>query len=192
MSKFSFEPTNIADVWLVTAQRHSDPRGEFMETYERDAFRSAGIVADFVQDNQSMSTRRGTIRGLHFQTDPAAQAKLVRVLQGEIFDVAVDLRDDSPTYGHWCGAELSADNGRALFVPRGFAHGFCTRADDTIVAYKVDAPYSKGHEGGIVWNDVTISVDWPVNDRDVLLSERDRALPNFDPRGNDSKKMSDA
>jgi dTDP-4-dehydrorhamnose 3,5-epimerase len=192
MSNFTFEPTNIAEVLLVTARRHGDDRGDFMETYEREAFRQGGILAEFMQDNQSMSKRRGTIRGLHFQAGPAAQAKFVRVMQGAIFDVAVDLRQDSQTYGHWCGAELSSDNGCALFVPRGFAHGFCTLADDTIVAYKVDAPYSKAHEGGIAWNDATIGIDWPVDDSAAILSERDRALPGFDPNISDSERTTDA
>jgi dTDP-4-dehydrorhamnose 3,5-epimerase len=192
MSNFSFEPTNIAEVLLVRARRHSDDRGDFMETYEREAFRQGGILTEFMQDNQSMSKRRGTIRGLHFQSGPVAQAKLVRVMQGAIFDVAVDLRQGSPTFGHWCGAELSSDNGCALFVPRGFAHGFCTLADDTIVAYKVDAPYSKAHEGGIAWNDATIGIDWPVDDGAALLSERDRALPGFDPSGSDMERTTNA
>ena len=192
MSNFSFEPTKISEVLLVTARRHGDHRGDFMETYERQAFRRAGILAEFMQDNQSMSRQRGTVRGLHFQVGPAAQAKLVRVLHGAVFDVAVDLRQGSPTYGVWCGAELSADDGCMMFVPRGFAHGFCTLADDTVVAYKVDAPYSKSHEGGIAWNDATIGIDWPVDESTAYLSERDRSLPGFDPKGCDSKSMTDA
>lgn len=179
MPNFVFEPMTIADVILVVPRRHGDDRGYLMETYELAAFQTAGIDAVFVQDNQSLSRRRGTVRGLHFQAGLAAQAKLIRVVRGAVLDVAVDLRPDSPTFGRWCGAELSADDGRQMFVPRRFAHGFCTLADDTIVAYKVDAPYSPAHEAGIVWNDPAIAVAWPVDDRAAILSERDRALPGF-------------
>lgn len=180
MSNFSFQPMSIADVVLIAPRVHGDERGYLMETYEHEAFRSAGIAAAFVQDNQSQSKRCGTIRGLHFQREPAAQAKLIRVIRGAILDVGVDLRPNSPTYGRWCSAELSSDDGREMFLPRGFAHGFCTLADDTVVAYKVDAAYSKAHEGGIVWNDPRIGINWPVDDRDAILSDRDRALPEFD------------
>jgi dTDP-4-dehydrorhamnose 3,5-epimerase len=180
MSNFSFRPMAIADVLLVTPRRHADDRGYLSETYEREAFRAAGIAAVFVQDNESRSNRRGTVRGLHFQRGDAAQAKLVRVISGAIFDVAVDLRPDSASYGRWCGAELSSTDGRAMFVPRGFAHGFCTLADDTVVAYKMDAVHSKPDEGGIVWNDPTIGIDWPVDAGEAILSDRDRSLPAFD------------
>jgi dTDP-4-dehydrorhamnose 3,5-epimerase len=179
MSNFSFEPMAIADVVLITPRRYEDHRGHLAETYEREAFRSAGISAVFVQDNESQSRRRGTVRGLHFQREPMAQAKLVRVLRGAIFDVAVDLRPNSPSFGRWCGAELTADNGRAMFVPRGFAHGFCTLADDTMVVYKVDAGYSRAHEGGIRWNDPAIGIDWPIGAGEAILSDRDRGLPEL-------------
>lgn len=179
MSNFSFESMRIAGVVLISPQRHGDHRGYLMETYEREALRDAGILADFVQDNQSFSTRRGTVRGLHYQAEPAAQAKLVRVLTGAVYDVAVDLRIDSPTYGQWCGAELTAEDGRALFVPRGFAHGFCTLVDDTAVAYKLDAAYAKAHERGIAWNDAALAIDWPVGEHEAILSDRDRALPEL-------------
>jgi dTDP-4-dehydrorhamnose 3,5-epimerase len=179
MSNFSFQPMAIADVVLITSRRYEDHRGHLSETYGQEAFRAAGISAAFVQDNESYSRRRGTVRGLHFQRDPMAQAKLVRVVRGAIFDVAVDLRPKSPGFGRWCAAELSSDNGRAMFVPRGFAHGFCALADDTLVAYKVDAAYAKGAEGGIIWNDPTIGIDWPVGTADAILSDRDRSLPEF-------------
>jgi dTDP-4-dehydrorhamnose 3,5-epimerase len=179
MSNFSFQPMTIADVVLITPRRHQDHRGHLAETYEQEAFRSAGISAVFVQDNESYSRRRGTVRGLHFQREPTAQAKLVRVTRGAIFDVAVDLRPNSPTFGRWCAAELSSDNGRAMFVPRGFAHGFCTLADDTLVAYKVDAAYARAAEGGIIWNDPAIGIDWPIGAAEAILSDRDRGLPEL-------------
>lgn len=179
MSRFSFESTTIADVVLITPRRYEDARGHLIETYEREAFFSAGIRAAFIQDNRSLSSRRGTVRGLHYQADPAAQAKLVSVPSGAVFDVAVDLRRGSPSYGRWFGTELSVDNGRLLFVPRGCAHGFCTLADDTVVSYKLDAAYSPAHEYGIAWNDPEIGIDWPIDAQGAILSDRDRALPGF-------------
>jgi dTDP-4-dehydrorhamnose 3,5-epimerase len=180
MSNFSFQPMAIAGVVLITPRRYEDHRGYLAETHGQEAFRAAGISATFVQDNESYSRRRGTVRGLHFQRDPMAQAKLVRAIRGAIFDVAVDLRPSSPSFGRWCAAELSSDNGRAMFVPRGFAHGFCTLADDTLVAYKVDAAYARAAEGGICWNDPAIGIDWPVGTAEAILSDRDRALPRID------------
>jgi dTDP-4-dehydrorhamnose 3,5-epimerase len=180
MANFSFQPMAIADVVLIASRRYEDHRGHLSETYEQEVFRAAGISAVFVQDNESYSRRRGTIRGLHVQREPMAQAKLVRVIRGAIFDVAVDLRPISPSLGRWCAAELSSENGRAMYVPRGFAHGFCTLADDTVVAYKVDAAYAKAAEGGIRWNDPAIGIDWPVGAAEAILSDRDRALPEFE------------
>ncbi len=180
MSNFSFQPMAIADVVLIASGRYEDHRGHLSETYEQEAFRAAGISAVFVQDNESCSRRRGTIRGLHFQRAPMAQAKLVRVIRGAIFDVAVDLRPDSPSFRRWCSAELSSENGRAMFIPRGFAHGFCTLTEDTLVAYKVDAAYAKAAEGGIRWNDPAIGIDWPVGTAEAILSDRDRDLPEFE------------
>jgi dTDP-4-dehydrorhamnose 3,5-epimerase len=180
MSNFSFQPMAIADVVLIASRRYEDHRGHLSETYEQEAFRAAGISAVFVQDNESYSRRRGTIRGLHFQREPMAQAKLVRVTRGAIFDVALDLRPNAPSFGRWCAAELSSDNGREMYVPRGFAHGFCTLAEDTLVAYKVDAAYAKAAEGGIRWNDPAIGIDWPVGAAEAILSDRDRDLPEFD------------
>jgi dTDP-4-dehydrorhamnose 3,5-epimerase len=132
-----------------------------------------------VQDNQAYSAQSGTIRGLHFQAPPHAQAKLVRVLRGAVYDAAVDLRRGSPTYGTWCGARLTADGGEQIFVPRGFAHGYCTLEPDTIVAYKVDGYYAPQSEAGLIWNDPAIRVDWSVSAQSVLVSEKDAKLPSL-------------
>ena len=131
----------------------------------------------FVQDNQSLSRHRGTIRGLHFQLAPQPQAKLVRVLAGSVFDVAVDLRAGSASYGRWCGADLTAEGGEQLFIPVGFAHAFCTLEPETVVAYKVDGFYDKGAEGGVRWDDPDIAVRWPVDD--ILVSDKDAILPRL-------------
>ncbi len=179
MSKFSVSPLPIADVLLVKTRKFADPRGFFMETFSRRDFRAIGIDVEFVQDNQSLSVRRGTIRGLHFQIPPHAQAKLVRVLKGEIFDVAVDLRRDSPTFAKWCAATLTAEGGEQLFVPRGFAHAFLTLVPDTEVAYKVDDYYSPDCDAGILWNDTQIAIDWPISAADVVVSEKDAKLPRL-------------
>ena len=164
---------------LLRPRRFSDARGYFSETYNETAFRQAGIAARFVQDNQSYSAQRGTIRGLHFQLPPAAQAKLVRVLQGSVYDVAVDLRVGSPTYGRWVGETLTADGGEQLFVPRGFAHAFCTLQPDTIVAYKVDEFYAPASDSGLIWNDPTLAIRWPVAPDEVVLSDKDLKLGRF-------------
>lgn len=172
---------DIAGVWLITLQRHTDQRGSFTETYSTRAFAELGIDCVFVQDNQSHSRRPGTIRGLHFQRPPMAQAKLVRVLRGRIFDVCIDLRRSSPSFGRHASAELSADAGNQIFVPGGFAHGFCTMEPETEVAYKVDANYAPDHEGGIAWDDRTLAIDWPVAAAEAIVSPKDAALPPFDP-----------
>jgi dTDP-4-dehydrorhamnose 3,5-epimerase len=164
---------------LLTPRRFSDARGYFEETYNETTFRAAGISTHFVQDNQSYSAVPGTIRGLHFQLPPAAQAKLVRVLRGRAYDVAVDLRSGSPTYGRWAAEILSADGGQELFVPRGFAHGFCTLEPDTMVAYKVDDFYSPTRDSGIIWNDPQLAIDWPVAAADAVLSDKDQRLGRF-------------
>ena len=171
------EPLSIADVLLLTPQRFADNRGFFVETYNQRAFVEVGVSVGFVQDNQSLSTQRGTIRGLHFQRAPEPQAKLVRVLSGAVFDVAVDLRKGSATYGKWCGAMLTAEKGEQLFVPVGFAHGFCTLEADTMVAYKVDGFYNKPAEGGIRWDDPDIAITWPVPVAAIMVSEKDAVLP---------------
>src|SRR5664279_541403 len=153
MAKFDITPLDIPDVILLTPEKFTDSRGFFMETFRADILRSAGIVGDFVQDNHSLSVAPGTIRGLHFQRSPNAQAKLVRALTGSIFDVAVDLRPESATFGRWCSATLTPDKGEQLFIPAGFAHGFCTLEANTQVHYKVNAYYSKDSERGIIWHD---------------------------------------
>ncbi|WP_086465609.1 dTDP-4-dehydrorhamnose 3,5-epimerase [Oceanibaculum nanhaiense] len=170
---------DIPDVKLITPRRFGDNRGFFSETWNRAAFSEAGIEADFVQDNHSLSATAGTLRGLHFQIPPFAQAKLVRVSRGAIFDVAVDLRKGSPTYGHWVGAELSAENWSQMYVPKGFAHGFVTLLPDTEVQYKVDAPYAPAHDRGIAWDDSDIAVAWPLEGRAPVLSGKDAALPKL-------------
>jgi dTDP-4-dehydrorhamnose 3,5-epimerase len=169
----------IADVKLIRAKIFFDPRGHFVETYSRRHYAAAGIACEFVQDNCSLSTRIGTVRGLHFQLPNAAQAKLVRVLAGAVFDVAVDIRRGSPTYGRWCGITLTARGGEQTFVPRGFAHGFCTLEPDTQVAYKVDAYYAPDRSRGLAWNDPDIAIRWPAEANDPCLSESDARLPPF-------------
>lgn len=168
-----------SDVLLVRPKRFVDGRGYFMETWSKTAFVEIGIAADFVQDNQSLSTARGTLRGLHFQRAPFEQAKLVRVLRGAIYDVVVDIRPNSRNHGRWYGVALSADEGEQLFVPHGFAHGFVTLSSDTVVSYKVDAPYSRECEAGIKWNDPELNVRWPVIYDEVILSDKDALLPLF-------------
>jgi dTDP-4-dehydrorhamnose 3,5-epimerase len=179
MSNFAFETLAIPGPVLIRPRRFGDARGYFMETWSLDAFRAGGIDAVFVQDNQSLSAKCGVLRGLHFQKPPAAQAKLVRVLRGAIFDVAVDLRQGSPHYGRWCAATLTAGGAEQLFVPAGFAHGFCTLEETTEVAYKVDSPYAPDQEGGLAWDDPAIGIDWPVARADVLVSDKDARLPGL-------------
>ena len=179
MSKFAFEPLAIPAVVLIRPKKFGDARGYFMETYSTEAFAAAGIEAAFVQDNQSLSATAGVVRGLHFQAPPVPQAKLIRVLKGVIFDVAVDIRVGSPSYGRWCAATLTADGAEQLFVPRGFAHGFCTLEPNTEVVYKVDGPYAPQTEGGIAWNDPTLAIDWPITAAEAQLSGKDTVLPGF-------------
>jgi dTDP-4-dehydrorhamnose 3,5-epimerase len=179
MSKFAFEPLAIPVVVLVRPKKFGDARGYFMETYNAEAFAAAGIAASFVQDNQSLSAARGVVRGLHFQVPPTPQAKLVRVLKGAVFDVAVDLRMGSPSYGRWCAATLTAEGAEQLFVPRGFAHGFCTLEPGTEVAYKVDGPYAPDCEGGLAWNDPDLAIAWPIAEEEAQLSGKDAGLPGL-------------
>ena len=173
------EPLAIAGVLLVIPRRFSDSRGYFVETYTQRTFHQAGITAEFRQDNQSLSAHRGTIRGLHFQLAPEPQTKLVRVLAGSVYDVAVDLRRGSTTYGRWCGATLTARVGEELLIPAGFAHAFCTLEPDTIVAYKVDGFYNKAAEAGLRWDDPDIAIDWPVPAAEIRVSEKDATLPRL-------------
>lgn len=167
--------TTISGVCVVEPKVFGDHRGYFMETYSTAAFAAIGIENIFVQDNRSYTARRGTLRGIHFQNAPMAQAKLVSVVRGTVMDVAVDLRAGSPTFKQWVGVELSAENKRMLFIPRGFGHGFVTLTDDVEFAYKVDNLYSPEHDRGIRFNDPAIGVDWGV--KDPILSEKDTASP---------------
>ena len=152
----------MSRVQLIRPKRHSDPRGWFTETYNVETFAALGITSTFVQDNHSLSASRFTLRGLHFQAPPRGQAKLVRCIRGRIFDVAVDLRHDSPTHGQCVGVELSAENGHQLFIPIGFAHGFLTLEPDCEVVYKCSDTYSPEQDGGIRWDDPAIGIDWPM------------------------------
>lgn len=168
---------DIHEVKLIRPRRFEDFRGFFVETWNRESFAQSGIPADFVQDNASLSRQAGTIRGLHYQRAPAAQAKLFRVVRGAAFDVAVDLRRTSPTFGRHVAATLSAQGGEQMFVPAGFAHGFCTLEPDTEVAYKVSQLHSPEHEAGIAWDDPDIGIDWPLSGKAPILSDRDKSLP---------------
>ena len=163
--------TVLRDVLIITPRVFKDARGFFFESYNQEAFRANGIGAAFVQDNHSRSVR-GTLRGLHFQLPPFAQVKLVRCVRGGIWDVAVDIRAGSPTFGRWAGVELSAENFRQLYIPTGFAHGFCVLSDEAEVLYKTSAVYSQAHELGIAWNDPDLAIAWP--EAEPLLSDRDR------------------
>ena len=167
----------IPEVKLITPRRFADDRGFFSETYNARAFQAAGIDADFIQDNHSYSAKTCTVRGLHFQAPPYAQSKLVRVLRGSIIDVAVDARKNSPTFGKWVKAELSAQNGVQIFVPKGFLHGFITLEPDTEVAYKVDAYYNRESDGAVRWNDPNLNIDWGADEATVSLSDKDAAAP---------------
>ena len=174
------EPLALAEVKLIRSKKFADERGFFVETYNRRQFVEAGIDPEFVQDNQSFSKPAGTIRGLHLQADPFAQAKLVRVIRGRILDVAVDVRPASRTFGKWVAAEISADAGNQIYVPTGFAHGFCTLEPDTEVSYKVSNFYSREHELAIRWNDPVLMIAWPVKEGEATLSEKDRVAPLFE------------
>ncbi|MBX9708349.1 MAG: dTDP-4-dehydrorhamnose 3,5-epimerase [Caulobacteraceae bacterium] len=162
----------------MKAIRHADDRGWFSETFSSSRMAALGLQTVFVQDNQSWSRRRGTVRGLHFQRPPSAQAKLVSCLRGRILDVVVDLRRGSPTFGQHLAVELE-DNGDQIFVPEGFAHGFITLTDDVLLSYKVSRPYDPLLDDGIVWNDPDLAIDWPVAEVRPTLSERDKALPRL-------------
>lgn len=173
------EPTPLAGVIIVTPKRHGDARGFFSETYSRRDFAAIGVDGEFVQDNHSLSATVGTIRGLHFQTPPFEQGKLVRVARGRVLDVAVDLRRSSPTFGRHVAVELSAENGRQLWVPAGFAHGFCTLEPDTEVLYKVTGYYSREHDAGLAYDDPALGIDWPLPPSGPVLSDKDRAQPRL-------------
>ncbi|KVV13976.1 dTDP-4-dehydrorhamnose 3,5-epimerase [Flavobacterium sp. TAB 87] len=173
------EKTPIQDLVIINPNVFNDDRGYFFEAYNKAKFNENGIMYNFIQDNQSFSTK-GVIRGLHLQINPFAQAKLVRVLQGEILDVAVDLRKNSPTYGQHFSVVLSAENKKQLMVPHGFAHGFSVLSEAVSVLYKVDQLYDKESERGIRYDDPTLAIDWKVAPLDVIVSEKDMILPGFD------------
>lgn len=181
---FTFTKTAIEGVIIVDVKAYGDDRGYFMETYKQPDFAVGGIDVDFVQDNQSSSTK-GVLRGLHFQIHHP-QSKLVRVVKGSVFDVAVDLREGSPTYGAWEGVVLSAENKRQFFIPRGFAHGFLVLSDEAEFCYKCDDVYHPNDEGGLMWNDPAIGIEWPALEGDavfdsaqVILSDKDKLHPPF-------------
>ena len=173
------QPLTIPAVKVLLPEKHGDHRGFFSETYSRRALARAGIDTEFVQDNHSQSARRGTVRGLHFQAPPRAQDKLVRVVRGSIFDVAVDLRRSSPTYGRHVSVVLSADAWNEILVPVGFAHGFMTIEPDTEVIYKVSDYYAPDHDKGLLWNDPALGIPWPLPEQDAVLSDKDREQPGF-------------
>ena len=171
--------TSIPDVKLLVPRKLGDERGFFSPTYDKRAFAESGIGLVFVQDNHSQSVKQGTVRGLHFQISPWAQDKLLRVVAGSIFDVAVDLRRSSPTYARHVAVELSAENWNQLLVPAGFAHGFCTLEPDTEVFYKVTNYYAPDHDRGLLWNDPALGIEWPVSAAEAVVSERDRNWPTL-------------
>lgn len=167
--------TKLSGVVLLEPVVHGDHRGYFMESYTRSKLEALGHGYDFVQDNQSLSVQAGVVRGLHYQLAPKAQTKLVRVLTGAVYDVVVDIRKGSPTYGEWIGVVLSEDNKRQIVVPKGFAHGICTLVQNTQLLYKVDEYYSPAHDRGIRWNDPALGIDWPI--ASPVISAKDDAQP---------------
>ncbi|GBQ48938.1 dTDP-4-dehydrorhamnose 3,5-epimerase [Acetobacter ghanensis] len=175
---------SIPDVLLITPQKFADERGFFSETWNADKLKAHEVPSTFVQDNQSFSAQKGTVRGLHCQTEPYAQGKLVRVLRGAIWDVAVDIRQGSPTYGQWVAAELSVENWTQIWIPCGFLHGFCALVPNTEVLYKVTASYAKDCERSVRWNDPALALPWPVGAEEAVLSDKDREAPLFNPQDN--------
>jgi dTDP-4-dehydrorhamnose 3,5-epimerase len=171
--------TPISDLYVIEPRVFKDDRGYFFEHYSDEKFKNAGLNYRFVQDNESKSSF-GVIRGLHYQLAPFAQTKLLRVIQGKIFDVAVDLRKNSATFGHWYGVEISEDNFLQLLIPRGFAHGFSVLSNIAIVHYKCDYIYNPSAEKGILYNDKSLNIDWHINTKDALVSPKDKILPDFD------------
>ena len=180
MEKFKFTKTNIKGVYIIEPTIFGDNRGYFMETYNYNDFKLGGLDVTFVQDNQAKS-KRGVLRGLHFQ-EKYSQGKLVRVIIGEVFDVAVDLRKDSKTYGKWVGAILSAKNNKQFFIPKGFAHGYLVLSETAEFIYKCDGFYHPEDEGGLLWNDETIGIKWP-DVGEIILSEKDKRNPKFKKLG---------
>lgn len=174
-----FERQKIQSIVLITPKKFGDNRGYFTETFRADLFLKEVGPFEFVQENQSLSSDAGTVRGLHFQLQPRAQGKLVRCVAGAIIDVVVDIRKGSPTYGQHVKAELSAENGCQLWVPPGFAHGFCTLASDCVLSYKVTDYYSADHDRGLLWNDPALAIDWPVETSNAILSAKDLVQPSL-------------
>lgn len=178
MGKFTFEETFIKDLFVITPTVFGDERGYFMETYQKEEFSAAGIDVDFVQDNESRSSK-GVLRGLHFQKQNP-QGKLVRVIEGEVYDVAVDLRKNSETFGKWYGVRLSAENKKQFYVPEGFAHGFLVTSDKATFVYKCTRLYSPSDEGGLAYDSPELGIDWPVtSDMEIKLSEKDKLHPTL-------------
>ena len=173
------EPLAIREIVLVTPARFSDERGFFSETYNLARMREAGITPEFVQDNHSLSRQRGVVRGLHCQVAPHPQGKLVRCTRGAIFDVAVDIRAGSATFGKWVGAELSEANWSQLWIPPGFLHGFCTLTEDTEVQYKCTDVWNRECERAVSWNAAEIGIEWPIAEHEAVLSDKDRQAPGF-------------
>ncbi|WP_165021393.1 dTDP-4-dehydrorhamnose 3,5-epimerase [Dysgonomonas sp. ZJ279] len=168
-----FTEQKIKGVWVIEPKVFADERGYFMESFRKEAFEQHIGKAEFIQDNESKSTR-GVLRGMHYQTGEFSQAKLVRALQGAVLDVVIDIRKSSPTFGEYVAVELTEDNKKQLFVPRGFAHGFLVLSDEAVFAYKVDNIYSPKHEASILWNDPTINIDWNINESEIILSAKDQ------------------
>jgi dTDP-4-dehydrorhamnose 3,5-epimerase len=173
------EETSLPGVKIITPRQFGDDRGFFSEVWNKKNAEAAGITGEFVQDNHAFSAEKGTLRGLHYQLNPNAQGKLVRVVQGVALDVAVDIRRGSPTFGQHVAIELSADNWRQLWVPKGFAHGYCTLTENVAFLYKVTGDYSPEHEAGIIWNDPDLGIDWGVTEDQVRLSDKDKILPTL-------------
>lgn len=175
----NFTSTPIAGLQVIEPRVFGDERGYFFESYKKNEFAEHGITEEFVQDNQSFS-QKNIVRGLHFQAPPMAQSKLVRIVQGEVFDVAVDIRPDSPTFGKWFGITLSEENKKMFYIPVGFAHGFCVTSETAVLTYKCSQLYSVEHERGIKWDDPAIGIDWPVDSTTVTLSDKDGKLPTLE------------
>ena len=173
----NIQPLELSGAYLITPPRFPDERGYFMVPYQQKAFETQGLVTDWVQDNQSYSRQRGVLRGFHFQMPPYTETKLVRVIQGRIMDVIVDLRKESPTFGKWQSTMLTEADGKMLYIPPGFAHAFQVLSDGALVMYKVDKDYTPSAQAGLRWNDKTLNVPWPV--KEPVLSAKDRELPMF-------------
>jgi len=174
-----FVKLEIPQIIVFTPKTFGDNRGFFSETFNKNTWSDFGLDLEFVQDNHSLSAEKGTVRGLHFQAPPHAQDKLLRVVSGAVFDVAVDIRHGSPTFGKWVSAIISAENWNQILIPAGFAHGFCTLQPDTQVLYKVTDFYSPDHEFGIRWNDPALGIDWPVGENEAVLSDKDSQYPDL-------------